>query len=636
MKQPKPVTIDYETLGIMSRPVYPPIPVGVSIKYPGKKAHYYSWGHPTNNNCDYGTAKTALDAAWKHKDGILCQNAKFDYDVATTHMDMPELPWTQVHDTMYLLFLNNPHQHNMSLKPSAELLLGMAPEEQDAVCDWLLENQPIPNVKISKSNKSEHYFGRYIAFAPGDIVGRYADGDVDRTEKLFNLLWPLVADANMLGAYDRERALMPIVLGMERFGVPINDKRLADDVAMYSQWMGEVEAWIFKKLKCEFNLDAGQDLFEAMLQAGYIDTGAALKTPTGKYQTNKDALLVAVTDRVLVAMLAYRSQLKTCLNTFMKSWLNVAREHGRIYTTWNQIKSTDSGSAAGTRTGRFSSSPNFQNIPKEFKPLWDHEKPKSKLPKCPLKGLPPLPLVRGYVEAPEGLVLAGRDFSAQELRILAHFEGGDMAQGYVDNPYADLHQFAAELITSTTGTVITRSDAKTIAFSILYGSGLGLLAQGIGCSVDQASALKKAYLNTFPGIKEIQNDLKLRSKSNEPLTTFGGRKYFCEAPKIIDGRLRHFDYKMTNYLIQGSAADQTKDAVLRYHAMPGHAPLLLMVHDELVMLAPTDTAREKMMILKDAMDNAGLDVPMISEGETGKTWSTMEVFHDADPKDCPY
>jgi DNA polymerase-1 len=615
--------------------MYPPIPVGASIKYPGKKPRHYAWGYSTGNNCDYGTARAALQKAYVYGDGIVGQNLKFDCDCLDTHMDMPLPTWDRLHDTLYLLFLNNPHQHNMSLKPSAELLLGMAPEEQDAVCDWLLENQPIPNVKISKSNKSEHYFGRYIAFAPGNLVGAYADGDVDRTEKLFNLLWPRISDANMLDAYNRERQLMPIVLEMERAGVPINDARLHKDVEMYSQWMSAVEGWIFKKLKAQFNIDAGQDLFQAMLDAGYVDTDQALRTPTGKYQTNKEALLVAVTDKVLVAMLAYRSQLKTCLNTFMKPWLEVARGHGKIYTTWNQTKSTDSGGAMGTRTGRFSSSPNFQNIPNEFRPLWDHEKPKSKLPKCPLKGLPPLPLVRGYVEAPDGYLLAGRDFSSQELRILAHFEGGDMARGYVDNPTTDLHQFAAELITKTTGIIVTRRDAKTIAFSILYGSGLGLLAQGIGCSVEQAGALKKAYLNTFPGIKAIQQDLKLRSKTNQPLTTFGGRKYYCEAPKVINGRLCTFEYKMTNYLIQGSAADQTKDAVIRYYGAGGRN-MILMVHDELCCVFSEKDVRPEMLALKKAMDAAGLDVPMVSEGETGKTWSTMQVFHDADPEDCPY
>lgn len=107
MKQPKPVTIDFETMGIEGRPFYPPVPVGVSIKYPGKKAHYYAWGHPTDNNCCYSDTAEALAKAYQHKDGILFQNAKFDLDVAEVHFNLPIPAWDQVHDTMFLLFLDD-------------------------------------------------------------------------------------------------------------------------------------------------------------------------------------------------------------------------------------------------------------------------------------------------------------------------------------------------------------------------------------------------------------------------------------------------------------------------------------------------------------------------------------------------
>ena len=63
MKTPKPVTVDFETKKIQGRPAYPPEPVGVAIKLPGKKSKYYSWGHPTKNNCTKGQAVAALKAA---------------------------------------------------------------------------------------------------------------------------------------------------------------------------------------------------------------------------------------------------------------------------------------------------------------------------------------------------------------------------------------------------------------------------------------------------------------------------------------------------------------------------------------------------------------------------------------------
>ena len=82
VKVPKPVTIDFETHKIMPRPLYPPMPVGVSIKYPGKKAKYYAFGHLEGNNCTWSEAEKALRDAYDHSDGILFQNGKFDLDVA--------------------------------------------------------------------------------------------------------------------------------------------------------------------------------------------------------------------------------------------------------------------------------------------------------------------------------------------------------------------------------------------------------------------------------------------------------------------------------------------------------------------------------------------------------------------------
>lgn len=85
IKTPKPITIDLETFRIEPRPHYPPKPVGVSIKYPGKAAKYYAWGHPTKNNCTFEEGCAALARAYsdgEKGDGLLFQNGKFDTDVA--------------------------------------------------------------------------------------------------------------------------------------------------------------------------------------------------------------------------------------------------------------------------------------------------------------------------------------------------------------------------------------------------------------------------------------------------------------------------------------------------------------------------------------------------------------------------
>lgn len=180
MKTPRPITVDFETDKIESRPVYPPKPVGVSIRLPGKKARYYAFGHPIENNCSKEDAMRALRTAYEQGaagDGLLFHNGKFDHDVAQTHMGLGDfvIDPLKLHDTQFLLFLLDPHAFNLGLKPSAERWLDMPPDEQDAVANWLMEHQKQlkadglvpPNVRITTGN-----FGAYICAAPGKLVGK--------------------------------------------------------------------------------------------------------------------------------------------------------------------------------------------------------------------------------------------------------------------------------------------------------------------------------------------------------------------------------------------------------------------------------------------------------------------------------
>jgi DNA polymerase I-like protein with 3'-5' exonuclease and polymerase domains len=628
----KPTTVDFETLGIEGRPDYPPMPVGVSIKYPTKKSRYYAWGHPIGNNCTFGEAEEALKKAWQSKDGLLFQNAKFDLVVASTFFDLPIPPWQRIHDTMLLLFLDDPHQIELGLKPSAERLLDLPPEEQDDVAKWLVKNQPIPDVKITKSKSSSHYFGRYIAHAPGGLVGKYANGDVDRTEAIFNMLWPKTRDRDMLVAYDRERKLLPILIEMEEQGLPIDVDRLRNDTKEYCIWREKIESWIFKRLKVdqdEINLDSGDQLVKAMINAEKLDPDLLPRTKTGKYSTSKTALPQAVTDGQLLGILKYRSQLNTCLNTFMFNWLRTAEKSGGlIFTTWNQVKSPSGDSNVGTRTGRLSSTPNFQNAPNTFKPIFRHDDPKDKsLPTCPLKGLPRLPKIRSYITPFKGEVLIDRDWSQQEPRILAHFDGGSLMDKYLEDPWIDFHDYAKSALEEM-GKFYDRKPVKNTNLGLIYGMGVGKLAERNDMTVEEAGELKKAILTLYPGLKAMYQDMKVRAKTGVPIRTWGGREYYCEEPKFVQGRIREFDYKLVNVLIQGSAADCTKEALIRFYEAkkPSWKPLL-NIHDELVVSVPAADVKKAMEVLRIAMESVEFDVPILSEGTVSETnWAELRDY----------
>jgi DNA polymerase I-like protein with 3'-5' exonuclease and polymerase domains len=625
MIQPKPVTIDFETFEIESRPLYPPMPVGVSIEYWGKKAKYYAFGHSEKNNCCWSEAVAAVAKAYKTKDGVLFQNGKFDLDVAEKWFDLAIPEWPLIHETMFLLFLDDPHQKLLGLKPAAARLLGWDPEEQDAVGDWLMETQPIFNTRITKGKGGPNYFGKYIAFAPGDLVGTYANGDVKRTAALFKLLYKKTVDRNMLRAYQREQQLMPILLEMEQQGLPVDLPRLDADVKMYTEWMVKINAWVIKRLKADadINLDSGAQLMSAMIKSKAADPNKVPLTPTGKYQTNKVALLQGVVDKPLLAVLKYRTQLQTCLSTFMKPWLRVAKlSNGLIYTNWNQVKSPSGDGSIGTRTGRLSSTPNFQNIPNTFKAIFYHEL--KGLPRCPLKGLPILPRVRSYIVPFKNEVLIDRDYSQQEPRILAHFDGGSLMETYLNNPWIDFHDYAKEELAKM-GKFYERKPVKNTNLGLIYGMGVGKLAERNEMSVTEAKELKKAIQGLYPGLKAMYADMKLRAKTGVPIQTWGGREYYCEEPKMVDGRYMHFDYKLVNTLIQGSAADCTKEAIIRFHTAKKQGwRIILNVHDQITVSVPIPQLAKAMEVLRKTMESVEFDVPLLSEGSTStNNWDSL-------------
>ncbi|MDD4958426.1 MAG: DNA polymerase [Gallionella sp.] len=352
-----PAVVDFETHRIQPKPFYPPIPVSVSIKLPGEETKFYAWGHRTGNNSSWGEAHAVLKKAWACKDGVVFHNAKFDVDVAVAHMDMPMLPWQKIHDTLLLLFLDNPHRDSLGLKPNAAKH-GLAPIERDAVSDWLLRHQPVSGVKISTSEKGKNPPGAFIAYAPPEVVGPYANGDVDRTLMLFELYHKSIVDRGMGPAYDLEREVLVCLLDMEREGVKVDLTRLRRDVQAYNELIDKLNGWVRKRLKAPtLNLDSGPELVEALIQAKLVDISKMGTTPKeGRVKTSYAAIEAGCTDSQLAAVLKYRGQLTTCVGTFMEPWLRTAeRNDGKIFTTWNQTKRERGG---GTITGRLSSTPN--------------------------------------------------------------------------------------------------------------------------------------------------------------------------------------------------------------------------------------------------------------------------------------
>ena len=599
-----PIFLDFETEGIEARPTYPPKPVGLAVYDPtGQFADgYFAFGHITGNNSTFDAVRRMMGEMYDSNRPLCFHNALFDLDVADTHFGLAIPDASRLHDTLILSFLFDPHVPSLSLKDLVVHWSLDTPEERDELKEWIINN--VPDAKRKKSQ-----WGGHISKGPVELVGRYAMADVRLTAQLFDFTASHVLPAQQ-APYIRELELIPLLLENSRLGVRVDVAGLA---AAKEQAIKDIEAcnvWVRALLNSpELNVDSDSQLVESIYQSEHWDKNKTWPTTDkGQKQATKEALEEMLTHEHLRDVLRYRANLSTCLSTFIDPWLTSGQHTGRIYTNWNSVR----GERGGTRTGRLSSTPNFQNAPIRY--------PKVNLP--PDLNVAPLPLVRSFILPDEGHKLVACDFNAQELRIFAHFEGGNLMQQYQQDARADLHTYAAKMMTEASGREVSRTYSKGVSFAILYGAGPKKISEMLEIDYDLAKTLMDAYTTAVaPGLKAMQATMRTRYKLGQPIKTLGGRLVKMEPPKIINGRLREFDYKGVNLLIQGSAADQAKAAMLLFQKTRQGSRLLLSVHDELVISTPEDTVEREAECLTQAMCHAlPMDVPMVSDYKVGNSY----------------
>ncbi len=590
-----PATLDFETEAIEDGTGIPPKPVGLAFWIPGEEPKYMSWRHPDGNNCQEYEAKQEAHRLWDN--GVLFHHGKFDIGVAREHwgFGIPK-KWD---DTMYQIYLHNPLAKTVSLKPSAEAMLGMPPDEQDAVADYVL---------AAGYTKSRSKAGAYICKVPAQIVGPYAIGDVVRTRGLHDILYPEIVEKHWEAAYQREIKLAPILMDMERKGVRIDRLKLWLDIQKYEVFFRQVTEFIHLRVGSVFNVDSGAELAKALLNSPLVDQSRLGRTPTGRISTARTSLEAAVRDNQLLAALRYRGALKTLLGTFMRPWYEMSESDGHLHPSWNQVR----GDEYGTRTGRLScSAPNLQNVPTEFEDV-------------DMPGYPPMVFMRRYILPDEEQIIVAADYNGQEMRLLAHFAEGRAAEIYRDNPRADFHEIARDILRNEAGLDFPRKKVKIVGFSLIYGAGVKNLSEQLKMEdqIEEVRRLKNMYLRSIPGLKEFIDDVT----SRPGVRTWGGRWIPVDKP---EGTNWDFSYKLANHLIQGSAADQTKESIIVYHDLGLSGRFLMTVHDENVLSSTPEDLKENIEGLTYSMEKLPrFDVPFIAEVETGHNWHDLEKYND--------
>jgi DNA polymerase-1 len=599
-------TLDFETAGIVNGSNKSPEPCGFALKQDGKKSIYISWNHPGINEYCKLDAQNILNEVWLSDEKIMCHNSKFDLRVALEWFNLPVPEPSRIIDTMIMAYLIDAREASLSLKPLAEKYCNMPPDDQSKLNNWLIKNGHKP--------------GRDICKAPAELVGPYACSDVDMTYALYKYLESHVLNGEHIElAFNREMAVLPIVIDMEARGINI------------SKDIHDIRAKLEKTFELQdLQLTAYGDgekpgskaMFNVLRRKGLIDESKIEYTPKGNPRYGKDFLEDMIADKELVSILKLRGKLQKFIGTYLKPFSESSSLYGfKFYPYYNQTRSEDD---FGTRTGRFSS--NIQQLPKDSGDnftLYAEDD----------STINAMPSVRSLiVPSDDSMVLIKRDFSGQELRVVAHYAEGSILKAYQDDPKMDVHAFVDNLIQEMTGHHLSRTPVKMINFLKLYGGGPAKLAERLKIPVEQARTFFRVYDEALPEFKGLMKDIENLARSGKKIRTWGGRSYLVEPPSHDPhtGRRKEFYYKLGNVLIQGSSADMTKEAMIRYFYHPNKKGNLLMtVHDEIVIEVHKDFAHDEMKLLKWAMDDIpGWDVPLCSDGAVGINLGKMEAYVD--------
>jgi len=602
-----PIFLDFETEAIGPRPhEYPPKPVGLAVldRTGQFESGYFAFAHDSNNNTTFVRVRNMLKDMWSSGRHVCFHNAMFDMAIIYEKFELPFIEPRRLHDTLVLAFLYDPYVRSLSLKELCKEWLNIQPEERDELFDWLTMN-------IEAVRKKPKQAGAYIARGPADLVGKYAAADVRLTAGL----WDFTKEVRdtMYEAYLREMRLMPVLLENSKLGIRVDTNGLNACLEKANADIQMCEVWLFKYFGYELNFNSGAQLVKAIMDKSVHD--ATKKWPVsdkGTPLSDKDTLKDMLTDSELSSVLRHRDVLVKLTGTYIEPWLEQSNSTGRIYTEWNTVR----GEAGGTRTGRLSAKPTLQTMPTRG--------PKTPLP-TELQGLV-IPKVREFILPDEGHMMAAADFQAQELRLFAHFEDGKLAEQYRKDPMADLHTFAANLMSEKAGRVVIRDYAKTMSFGILYGAGPKKISEMLGIPYSEAKLLIDLYKSEVaPGLDKVNHDLSDRYKIRAPFSTIGGRLVKGEPPKIINGKLMNFAFKSLNTLIQGSGADMAKQAMINYWRIADGSRLLLSLHDELIISAEADIVQREADKLAHCMIHAfTLDVPLIAEAKIGNNFAEVK------------
>jgi len=452
---------------------------------------------------------------------------------------------------------------------------------------------------------------------PAMHVGAYGEADAELALELWNYFSVQLGKEDLWPIANLELDLLPCLIEMTWRGVRVDQDRVERTRNSLVKRERQVMKEIKKVAGRDVEIWAAQSLVKAFDKVG-------LQYPkTEKGAPSFTKLFLQENRHPLAQLIVEARNLNKTTGTFLNTITKHCHADGRIHSHINQIRSDD----GGTVSGRLSmNSPNLQQIPARDPEIG--------------------PMIRSLFLPEEGEQWAAIDYSQQEPRILVHYahvygqsrnlplEGAsDFVEAYNDDPNTDFHTMVAEMAN------IPRKQAKVVNLAMMYGMGVGKLSEQLDISMDDAKGLISQYHKRVPFVKGLMNGVMKRlndKASSGSIRSILGRKCrfdkwepdtfamnkampYKEAVQEYGATTRlkrAYTYKALNRLIQASAADMTKQAMVNLYK-EGLVPLT-QIHDEIAMSVKD---KEQARFIADIMSTAvPLEVPSLCDIEIGPSW----------------
>ena len=552
---------------------------------------YYPIAHEGGGNMDRKMVLKWLQDQMNHESTKIFHNAM--YDICWLRAIGINVKG-QIVDTMIASSLVDENRFRYDLNGLSRDYLGKGKDEtvlQETAKSWGVD----PKAEMYK--------------LPAMYVGAYAERDAQLTLELWQEMKKEIMHQDIEDIFNMETKLFPVLVDMRFLGVRVDKDRAALEKQKMEEEEKKLLGGVYAETKEEVQIWAARSIAKVFDKLG-LPYERTVKTGAPSFTKN----FLSNHPHQVVQAIAKAREINKAHTTFIDTILKYSYK-GRIHAEINQLR----GDSGGTVTGRFSmNNPNLQQIPARNKDLG--------------------PRIRSLFIPEDNCKWGCFDYNQQEPRLVVHYaalQGFYSVEDVVDaykNENADFHQIVSDMAN------IPRSQAKTINLGLFYGMGKNKLQAELGINKLQAEDLFKQYHSKVPFVKQLMDAVMSRAQQRGKVRTLLGRlcrfhlwepnQFGIHKPLPHDTALsehgpgirRAYTYKALNRLIQGSAADMTKKAMIDLHA-EGIIPHL-QVHDELDISVQNKKEADK---IKEIMETTvSLEVPNKVDYEEGDNWGSIK------------